>query len=172
MNQLCAAMSLEPSLLMNRSKTLLKIYRSLASVTIFKADMSVRESSTLYIGEGSFIQDISVGLSYLADFEPNNRKKDFEAKIADLFETQWMIELMHHAMQRVRGFLDRGEWYYEILLRSYFDKQSYSNSELLELLELERTTFYEYKKEAILLFGIYLWGRGIPELYRTSSSAV
>jgi len=165
-------MSLDPSLLMNRAKALLKIYRSVASVTLHKADMAVKESSTFYLGDGSFIQDIRVGLSYLADFEPYNRKVDFEAQVSLLFETQWMIELIDLAMKRVRGYLIRGERYYEILYKSYFDKQSYSNTELLELLNIEHTAFYEYKKEATLLFGIYLWGQGIPEFYKASSSAV
>jgi len=172
MNLLCAAMSLDPTMLIIRAKTLLKIYRSVASVTLHKAEMAAKESSTFYLGDGSFIQDIRVGLSYLADFEPYYKKKDFEAKVSILFETQWMIELINQAMKRVRGYIDRGERYYEILSRSYFDKQSYSTAELLELLNIEHSAFYEYKKEATLLFGIYLWGQEIPELYRVSSSAV
>ena len=38
----------------------------------------------------------------------------------------------------------------------------YTESELLEILNLERSTFYDRKKEAVMLLGIALWGYAIP----------
>lgn len=35
--------------------------------------------------------------------------------------------------------------------------------ELLELLNMERSTFYDRKKEAIMLLGVSLWGYAIPQ---------
>ena len=40
----------------------------------------------------------------------------------------------------------------------------YKETELLELLNIERSTFYDRKKEAILLFGLSLWETSIPKL--------
>lgn len=45
---------------------------------------------------------------------------------------------------------------------SYLTAFRYTESELLELLNLERSTFYDRKKEAVLLLGISLWGYAIP----------
>ena len=35
---------------------------------------------------------------------------------------------------------------------------------MLEVLNMERSTYYDRKKEAILLFGLSLWGTAIPKL--------
>ena len=35
---------------------------------------------------------------------------------------------------------------------------------MLEVLNMERSTCYDRKKEAILLFGLSLWGTAIPKL--------
>ena len=40
---------------------------------------------------------------------------------------------------------------------------SYTERELLELLNMERSTFYDRKKEAIMLLGVSLWGYAIPQ---------
>ena len=166
---LCAAMSLDPNLLLIRTRTVLSIYRGVASVTLSKAEMTVKEESTFYKGDGSFIEDIKAGLSYLADFEPEYRKKDFEAKVSALFETRWMVELMNKAVEHVRSHMDNGPLYFNILYKSYFDRHKYLNDDLQELLDISHSAFFDYKREAILLFGIYLWRYGIPELYRNLS---
>ena len=35
---------------------------------------------------------------------------------------------------------------------------------MLELLNMERSRFYDRKKESIMLFGISLWGSAIPKM--------
>jgi len=166
---LCDAMSLDSDLLLLRAKALLRLYRSVASVVKEKTNLTVRESSVLYEGEGSFLEGIKAGLSYLADFEPESKRKDFEAKVSTLFETYWVIELMNQAIERVHGHFDNGNKYYYILYNGYFDKDKYSNDDLQDLMDVAHSTFHKYKREATLLFGIYLWGHGIPELYRRLS---
>ena len=166
LNLLCTAKSLDPDMLLIRARIILKLYRSVASVTQDKIEMTVKEASTLYKGDGSYIDDIRAGLSYLVDFEPEYRKKDFETKVSMLFETHWMIELMNKAAENVHKHLDNGPLYYDILYKSYFDKNKYLNDDLQELLVIAHSTFFDYKREATLLFGIYLWGYGIPMLYR------
>ena len=34
----------------------------------------------------------------------------------------------------------------------------------MEILDMERSTFYDKKKEAVLVFGLSLWGSSIPKL--------
>ena len=57
---------------------------------------------------------------------------------------------------------DNGRLYHEILSKSYLTAFRYTESELLEILNLERSTFYDRKKEAVMLLGIALWGYAIP----------
>ena len=169
LEMLCAARLLDPDTLAIRSKMLLKLYRSVVSVILDKVVMTVRESCTLYKGEGSFAHDIQVGLTYLADFEPEYEKKEFAARVSVLFESQWMIELMNNAIERVHMHLEHGDEYYEILYKCYFDKHRYRNDDLQDTMVFAHTSYFDCKREAILLFGIYLWGYEIPELYRKLS---
>ena len=164
---ICESKAMDERLIMERAESLLKLYRHIASVVLADTEMTVNESSTYYAGNDTFVEDIKAGLSYLADFEPVNKIQDFEAKVVSLFETEWLIELMHIALERVRGYLGKdGGKYYDILFKSYFDNHEYTTDELFDIVGIARTTFFKKRREAILLFGIYFWGYGIPDLYR------
>ena len=67
-------------------------------------------------------------------------------------------------MGRVRDYPCNGNLYCEILSKCYLTCFKYREPELLEILNMERSTFYDKKKEAILVFGLSLWGTSIPKL--------
>lgn len=73
-----------------------------------------------------------------------------------------MIDLIDKAMSKVYDYYNNGQLYHEILSKSYLTAFRYTESELLEILNLERSTFYDRKKEAVMLLGIALWGYAIP----------
>lgn len=58
---------------------------------------------------------------------------------------------------------DCGEVYADILRKCYLSKKTYKESEILTLLEMERSTYYDKKKIAISLFGVVMWGYILPE---------
>jgi hypothetical protein len=68
------------------------------------------------------------------------------------------------AIVRIRDYPFQGDLYCEILSKCYLGRFSYTESELLEILHLERSSFYDRKKEAILIFGISMWGTAIPKM--------
>jgi len=82
--------------------------------------------------------------------------------VCNLFENKWMIDLIDKAMRKVYDYYNNGRLYHEILSKSYLTAFRYTESELLEILNLERSTFYDRKKEAVMLLGIALWGYAIP----------
>ena len=82
--------------------------------------------------------------------------------MCNLFENKWMIDLIDKAMRKVYDYYNNGRLYHEILSKSYLTAFRYTESELLEILNLERSTFYDRKKEAVMLLGIALWGYAIP----------
>jgi len=166
MGLLCESKALDIDRLLGRARVLLDMYQRIASVILDDTEMTVSESSTHYAGDGSFLSDIKAGLSYLADFEPEFKKKDFEAKVTRLFKAQWMMELIEMALLRVKCYSENGEKYYDILYKSYFNKRKYKNDDLQEIYGVEHSTISDYKREAVLLFGIYLWGYIIPQFWQ------
>ena len=107
--------------------------------------------------------DLDGALLYLEEFAPDREREAFEQRVKTLFETRWMTELVEKAMEKVREFPAYGELYFEILSKSYLGRRKYTESELLSVLNMERSRFYDRKKEGILIFGISMWGVLIPK---------
>ena len=98
------------------------------------------------------------------ELAPDEARERFEERIRSLFETKWIIELVDMAMLKIREYPDKGALYCEIISKAYLNRFKYKESEMLEVLNMERSTYYDRKKEAILLFGLSLWGTAIPKL--------
>ena len=98
----------------------------------------------------------------LALFAPDTEKQEFESRISALFENKWMVDLIDTAMAKIYDYHNNGRLYHEIISKSYLTAFRYTESELLDLLNMERSTFYDRKREAILLLGVSLWGYAIP----------
>ena len=157
--RMCGGLSLCPDDVLHRSTLVMRIYRDVVWMTSRRAD-TVNEEALAYM-QG---HNLDAALTYLTEFAPTERKQEFELKVTSLFETKWLIELIDNAMLRVHDYPDNGELYFRILSKSYMTVHRYSESELLEAFCLERSTFYERKREATMLLGIALWGFAIPEI--------
>lgn len=156
--RLCRIQNFDESVIQRRSKLILSCYRDTCWSTAARAD-EVHEDLVCYCGS-----DLDTALIYLETFAPDEMRERFEEKIRSLFETKWIIELVESAMLQVREFPVKGELYFSLLSKCYLTRFSYSESELLEVLKLERSSFYDRKKEAICVFGLALWGNALPKL--------
>lgn len=143
-----------------RARLLLSIYRDVCWSTAVRAE-DLEDDIICYCSG-----QLSEALMYLETFAPAEKKVQFEEQVQSLFETRWMIELVDSAMIKVKDFPYNGGLYFEILSRCYLDKFKYTETELLELLSMERSTYYDRKKEAIYVFGISLWGDALPKMMR------
>lgn len=138
-----------------KTKMLLRVYRDVVWITLNKSKRINEE--LMYYGD-----DLNSALVYLELFAPDIEKQEFESRISSLFENKWMVELIDTAMVKTYDYHNNGKLYHEILSKSYLTAFRYTESELLELLNMERSTFYDRKKEAIMLLGVSLWGYAIP----------
>ena len=152
------ARDLNEDTIYHKAKLLLSVYRDVVWSSINKADALYEEVGAEYYGS-----ELTTALTYLTEFAPDEQKARFEARISCLFETKWMIDLIDNAMYKVHDYHDNGELYHEILSKCYLSAFKYNESDLLEMVDLERSTFYDRKKEAIMLLGIALWGYSIPQ---------
>ena len=155
---ICELASWNEKILYSRARMVLGIYRHVCWFTAGRAE-EVREE-LLDIGG----HQLDGALIYLETFAPDDAKEHFEAKVRGLFETKWMMELVEWAMLRMREYPCKGDLYCSILSKCYLSRFEYRETEMLELLDMERSSFYDRKKEAILLFGLSLWGYAIPKL--------
>lgn len=155
---LCEMDKIDRKQMYEKAKMLLGIYRKVCWSTIGRADI-VAEEICYYCGS-----DLDGALLYLEEFAPEKEKEQFESRIKTLFETRWMVELVDSAMLKVYEFPENGQLYHEIVSKCFLTKFKYTENELLEILNLERSRFYDRKKEAIMVFGLSLWGSSIPKL--------
>lgn len=155
---MCALQEIDENEVYARAKMLLQIYRRVCWTTIGRTDC-VADELVCYCGT-----ELDGALLYLETFAPEKEKERFERRIRTLFETRWMIELVESAMISVKEFPDYGDLYFEILSKCYLTKFKYTESIMTKLLNIERSSYYDRKKEAIMVFGIALWGSTLPRL--------
>ena len=151
-------LNIEREAVLHKTKLLLKIYRPVVWSASNRA-FEVCESAEMYCSK-----TMEEALEYLANYAPEFEQERFSERVRSLFETQWLIALIDHAMNKIYDYPDNGKLYHEILSKQYLTVYKYSELEMLEILCLERSTYYDKKKEAIELFAICLWGYTIPSM--------
>lgn len=159
---ICKSRKIDETSVYAKAKKLLEIYRDVCWDTADYADQ-MKESISYDYCSGS----LDSALLYLEEFAPNESKEHFAEKIQSLFRVKWMVEIVDQAMIKVHDFPLNGELYAEILSMYYLSRFQYSESEILEQLSIERSSYYRRKKEAVTVFGLTLWGGSITE-FRTS----
>ena len=166
-------LNLNQSDIFSKTKLLLGVYRDVVWITLSE---SARVNEELaYYGEeldSALVYFLLPAAAYpfmgiynavyLELFAPDTEKQEFESRISALFENKWMVDLIDTAMAKIYDYHNNGRLYHEIISKSYLTAFRYTESELLDLLNMERSTFYDRKREAILLLGVSLWGYAIP----------
>lgn len=155
---MCRMQQMDEKILYNRSKFILSIYRDVCWCIRARAE-EIYDDLVGTCGAG-----LDRALVYLETFAPDEARQNFEEKIRTLFETKWIVELVDNAMAQIREYPCRGELYCEILSKCYLSRFKYKEAEMLEIMDMERSTYYDRKKEAILLFGLSFWGNALPML--------
>lgn len=107
---------------------------------------------------------MEAGLCYLENFAPDMELQAFEEKVCCVVQSRMLVEVIDRALLRLKRYPDRGELYYEILTKQFIHRFNSTEKELLEELNIERSVFYDRKKEALFLFSLCLFGYAIPEL--------
>ena len=145
-------LNLNQSDIFSKTKLLLSEYRDVVWITL--SESACVNEELVYYGE-----ELNSALVYLELFAPDTEKQEFEIRISALFENKWMVDT---AMAKIYDYHNNGRLYHEIISKSYLTAFRYTESELLDLLKMERSTFYDRKREAILLLGVSLGGYAIP----------
>lgn len=157
------SLGLDSAAVFHRSKLILKIYRDV--VWVLSERVEELQEYAWELGK----QDIDTGLIYLQNFAPDIDLLEFEEKVCCAVQSRMFVEVIDRALLRLKRYPDRGELYYEILTKQFIYRFNSTEKEMLEELGMERSVFYDRKKEAIFIFSVCLFGYAIPETTGTLS---
>ena len=156
--QSCASHQLDANDLLGKAKLFLKTYRSIHWSAV-ALDKLCEDESYCFSRE-----QMHQALDFLSGLDPDITSLVLECKLRKLFDPRWVAELVKSSMVQVNSFHKTGPLYYEILQKLYFSSHAYTEANLLSILGVERSRFYELKKEAFLVFGLALWGTVLPKI--------
>lgn len=88
-------------------------------------------------------RDAGAGLCYLENFAPDIDLQEFEEKVCCIMESRMLVDVINRALLRLKRYPDRGELYYEILVKQFIHRFNSTEKELLDELNMERSVFYD-----------------------------
>ena len=138
------------------AKNVLSLYRKVSWSVNNRANFMVCESKVRY---GNNPEEAYV---YLSTFAPENLKKDFESKVSNIFNSRIMLTFIYDATLRLKLYPEYGRIYYEIINTYYIQENRVTDEYCMKRIGLERTVYYQRKKEAIALVGAIIWGYSLP----------
>lgn len=110
-------------------------------------------------------------LSCLLEFIPPKEMNVFKAKATAAMKSRTLMDLINTAVVRLREYPCNGVLYHSIIELKYTSYFIFTEEEILEQLDLERSTYYRKKKEATYLIGYILFGFVIPDYVKTEKVA-
>ncbi len=122
--------------------------------------MKEMDTECFYLNRNSLAEAIGSLLDMNTDLDRLN----LESRLESLDVSRVILELINKALILLRTYPEKGERCFDILNKMYIINYRYSENEMLEYLNIGRTTFYKEKKEAIHMLGVILWGFIIPDL--------
>lgn len=142
----------------HNTKLLLQLY----SKVLWRIEHSLKEMDTecFYLNKNSLAEAIGSLLDMNTDLDRLN----LESRLESLDVSRVILELINKALILLGTYPEKGERCFDILNKMYIINYRYSENEMLEYLNIGRTTFYKEKKEAIHMLGVILWGFIIPDL--------
>jgi len=141
--------------IVKQSKIVLRAVRSMYWRTITAAEIMQMEAS------GEMSVGIGAALLYLSDLAPLKERQDYEQRIMRMFENQSILSVIEKTIEVIRSYPDNGELYHTILQNYYVTEPKCSDEAIFTKLHLERTGYYQRKREATLLFGLQIKACGL-----------
>lgn len=110
-------------------------------------------------------------LSCLLNFAPDKELDIFRSRAENAIQTRTLIDLIDKFAIKMKEYPDSGEMYYSIIDLKYLNYFKYSEDDILEEHDLERSTYYRKKKEAITLLGYILFGISMQDHVQSQKAA-
>lgn len=142
----------------HNTKLLLQLY----SKVMWRMSNAIMEMETeCYLSSGNNLFEV---VNTLIDVDPRVDQLRLESRLQSIEDSKSIIELIDRALLLLKSYPDKGPIFFEILNKSYLVFIKYSETEILEDLNMSRSTYYREKKKAVTLLGVILWGFVIPDI--------
>lgn len=115
-------------------------------------------------------EDLAYAVEILDKFDYRMDTEKLERKLAANQETRLMANLIVSAIFKVKDYPMLGESYYNVLQKTYLSKDKSKETDILYDLDISRSTYYKYKRDAIKIFGYCLWQIIIPNMKKERST--
>lgn len=102
-------------------------------------------------------------LDVMTEFGTDLKAKLLHEQLEDAEASKVIVEIINVAMLKLQTYPNKGEQYHELLKVTYFSEKKYTDQQVLEMLDLSRSTYFRQRRKAISLFGVILWGYVLPE---------
>lgn len=140
-----------------RAELILRSYREVCWKTRARARDVTCELSSLCSSK------LEGALIYLESFAPEKEKDCFQSKVESLFETKALVKMVEKAAEAVKKYPRGGGELYEILFLRYLSEYSHCGKDVWEILNMERSVYYDKQKDAILVFAFQFWAIALPK---------
>lgn len=115
-------------------------------------------------------EDLAYAVEILDKFDYRLDTDKLERKLVANQETRLMANLIVAAIFKVKEYPILGESYYNVLQKTYLSKDKSKETDILYDLDISRSTYYKYKKDAVKIFGYCLWQIIIPNMKKERST--
>ncbi|MGC6174034.1 DUF1492 domain-containing protein [Lacrimispora sp. 38-1] len=115
-------------------------------------------------------EDLAYAVEILDKFDYRMDTEKLESKLVASQETRLMANLIVSAIFKVKEYPMLGESYYNVLQKTYLSKDKSKETDILYELNISRSTYYKYKKDAVKIFGYCLWQIIIPNVKKERST--
>jgi|GEM_PF-1047784 len=120
--------------------------------------------------KASMNEDLAYAVEILDKFDYRMDTERLERKLAANQESRLMANMIFAAIFKVKEYPTFGESYYSVLEKTYLSKDKKKETNILYELNISRSTFYKYKRDAVKIFGYCLWQIIIPNMKREKST--
>ena len=99
---------------------------------------------------------------YLSTFAPERVEEKFNNRVSNVMDSKLMLLIIYDACVRLKVYPEYGEIYHKIIYNYYIAEKKITDEACMRSVSLERTVYYQRKKEAIALVGVIIWGYTLP----------
>lgn len=115
-------------------------------------------------------EELAYAVEILDKYDYRMDAGKLEGKLTANQDTRLMANLIIAAILKVKEYPILGEYYFKVLQITYIAKEKCKETDILYELDISRSTYYKYKKDAVKIFGYCLWQIIIPNMKKEKST--